>query len=113
MIDRNRQRFRQLPEYDEQMTRLKEEYPQVCKIANRYSLLIFFIDIILFVVSFIALNFLFMVTLDSEDKFVTMAMLALLLSIAIGNMVNPHLLDMKDEAIDKYVRKAHRTNHSE
>lgn len=113
MIDRNRQRFRQLPEYDEQMTRLKEEYPQVCKIANRYSLLIFFIDLILFVASFIALNFLFMVAPDSSDKFVTMVMLALLLSIAIGNIVNPYLLDMKDEAIDKYVRKAHRTNHSE
>lgn len=113
MIDRNRQRFRQLPEYDEQMTRLKEEYPQVCKIANRYILLIFFINILLFVVSFIALNFLFMVAPDSEDKFVTMAMLALLLSIAIGNMVNPYLLDMKDEAIDKYVYNAHQTHHPE
>lgn len=113
MIDRNRQRFRQLPEYDEQMDRLKEEYPQVCKIANRYSLLIFFIDIILFVASFIALNFLFMVEPGSEDKFVTTVMFALVLSIAVGNMVNPYLLDMKDEAIDKYVSKAHRTNHSE
>lgn len=113
MIDRNRQRFRQLPEYDEQMTRLKEEYPQVCKIANRYSLLIFFIDIILFVTSFVALNFLFLVAPDSEDKFVTTFMLALLLSMAVGNMVNPHLLDRKDEAIDKYVIKARRTNHSE
>ena len=67
MIDRNRQRFRQLPEYDEQMTRLKEEYPQVCKIANRYSLLIFLTDLILFVASFIALNFLFMVAPDSKE----------------------------------------------
>ena len=95
------------------MTRLKEEYPQVCKIANRYSLLIFFIDIILFVASFIALNFLFMVAPDSKDKFVTTVMFALVLSIAIGNMVNPYLLDMKDEAIDKYVYNAHQTNHSE
>lgn len=113
MINQNRQRFRQLPEYDEQMDRLKEEYPQVCKIANRYSLLIFFIDIILFVASFIALNFLFMVGPGSEDKFVATFMLALLLSMAVGNMVNPHLLDMKDEAIDEYVSKAHQTNHSE
>ena len=111
MIDQNRQRFRQLPEYDERMTRLKEEYPQVCKIANRYSLVIFFIDIILFVASFIALNFLFMVAPDSKDKFVTTFMLALLLSMAVGNMVNPHLLDMKDEAIDKYVVKARQTKH--
>ena len=113
MIDQNRQRFRQLPEYDEQMARLKEEYPQVCKIANRYSLLIFLIDIILFVASFIASNFLFMVAPDSENKFVTMVMLALLLSIAICRTVNLYLLDMKDEAIDKYVSKAHQTNHSE
>lgn len=84
MIDRNRQRFRQLPEYEEKMTRLKEEYPQVCKIANRYSLLIFLTDLILFVVSFIALNFIFIVAPDSEDKFVTMVMFALMLSIAIG-----------------------------
>jgi hypothetical protein len=113
MIDRNRQRFRQLPEYDEQMTRLKEEYPQVCKIANRYSLLIFLTDLILFVASFIALNFLFMVAPDSKDKFVTTVMFALVLSIAVGNMVNPYLLDMKDEAIDKYVYNAHQTNHPE
>ena len=113
MIDQNRQRFRQLPEYDEQMDRLKEEYPQVCKIANRYSLLIFFIDIILFVASFIALNFLFMVEPGSEDKFVTTLMFALVFSIAVGNMVNPYLLDMKDEAIDEYVYNARQTNHPE
>ena len=113
MIDRNRQHFRQLPEYDEQMARLKEEYPQVCKIDNLYSLLIFLTDLILFVVSFIALNFIFMVAHDSSNNFVTTGMLALLLSVAIGNMVNPHLLDMKDDAIDDYVYKARRTNHSE
>ncbi len=113
MIDRNRQRFRQLPEYREQMDHLKEEYPQVCKIANRYSLLIFLTDLILFVASFITLNFIFMVALDSSDKFVATGMLAFALSVAIGRTVNLYLLDTKDEAIDKYVRKAHRTNHSE
>ena len=76
-------------------------------------MLIFLTDLILFVASFIALNFLFMLAPDSEDKFVTMVMLALLLSMAVGNMANPHLLDRKDEAIDKYASKAHQTNHSE
>lgn len=113
MIDRNRQRFRQLPEYREQMDHLKEEYPQVCKIANRYSLLIFLTDLILFVASFIALNFIFMVAPDSSDKFMTTGMLAFALSVAIGRTVNLYLLDWKDEAIDDYVYKARRTNHSE
>lgn len=113
MINRNRQRFRQLPEYEERMTHLKEEYPQVCKIANRYNLLIFLTDLILFVASFIALNFLFMVEPGSKDKFVATVMFALVLSIAVGNMVNPYLLDMKDEAIDKYVYNAHQTTHPE
>ena len=106
MIDQNRQRFRQLPEYDEQMTRLKEEYPQVRKIANRYSLLIFLTDLVLFVAIFIALYKLFIAT--------SMIMIcALMLSIAICRTVNLYLLDMKDEAIDEYVSKAHQTNHSE
>ena len=106
MIDQNRQRFRQLPEYDEQMTRLKEEYPQVRKIANRYSLLIFLTDLVVFVAIFIALDKLFIAP--------SMIMIcALMLSIAICRTVNLYLLDMKDEAIDEYVSKAHQTNHSE
>ena len=112
MINQNRQRFRQLPEYDEQMTRLKEEYPQVCKIANRYSLLIFLIDIILFVAIFIVLDKLFIAP-SMINKFNVIMICALMLSIAICRTVNLCLLDMKDEAIDKYVSKAHQTNHSE
>lgn len=111
MIDRNRQRFRQQPEYKEQMTRLKEEYPKVCSIANRYDLLIFLVDLVLFIVIFIALDKLFIAP-SMIKKFNVIMIFTLMLSIGIGREINLHLLDMKDEAIDKYVFKARRTNHS-
>lgn len=53
MHNLNNQRFRQMPEYHEQMTQLKEEYPKVRGIDTKYNLLISLTDIIIFVLSFI------------------------------------------------------------
>ena len=107
MHNLNNQRFRQMPEYDERMTRLKEEYPKVRGINTKYNLLILLTDLIIFVASFIFLDNIFLMP-SSVEKFRIVTIFALMLSIAFGRMVNLYLLDFKDDAIDNYVAKEKR-----
>ena len=107
MHNLNNQRFRQMPE-----TQLKKEYPKVSSINTNYNLLICLTDSIIFVLSFIFLDNIFLMP-SSIEKFRVVTIFALMLSIAIGRMVNLYLLDFKDEAIDNYVAKEHRKQESE
>lgn len=104
MHNLNNQRFRQMPEYHEQMTQLKEEYPKVRNIDTKYNLLIYLTDIIIFVLTFIFLDKIFLLP-SSNDKFKLITIFALMLSLVIGHMAELHLLDFKDDAIDNYVVK--------
>lgn len=109
MHNLNNQRFRQMPEYHEQMTQLKEEYPKVRNIDTKYNLLIYLTDIIIFVLSFIFVDNIFLAP-SSIEKVRIVTIFTLMLTIAIGRMVNLYLLDFKDEAIDNYVVKEMRKN---
>jgi len=112
MHNLNNQRFRQMPEYHEQMTQLKEEYPKVRSIDTKYNLLIYLTDIIIFVLSFIFVDNIFLAP-SSIENIRVVTIFALMLSIAIGRMVNLYLLDFKDEAIDNYVVKEMRKNETQ
>lgn len=109
MHNLNNQRFRQMPEYHEQMTQLKEEYPKVRSIDTKYNLLIYLTDIIIFVLFFIFADNILLVP-SSIEKVRIVTIFALMLTIGIRRMVNLYLLDFKDEAIDNYVVKEMRKN---
>lgn len=112
MHNLNNQRFRQMPEYHKQMTQLKEEYPKVRNIDTKYNLLIYLTDIIIFVLSFIFVDNIFLAP-SSIEKVRVVTIFALILTIAIGRMINLYLLDFKDEAIDNYVVKEMRKNETQ
>lgn len=112
MHNLNNQRFRQMPEYEEKMIQLKEEYPKVRNIDTKYNLLIYLTDIIIFVLSFIFVDNIFLAP-SSIEKIRVVTIFALILTIAIGRMVNLYLLDFKDEAIDNYVVKEMRKNETQ
>lgn len=112
MHNLNRERYRQMPEYREEMTQLKEEYPKVCDINTKYDLLIFLTYITIFVATLIFLDKIFLLP-SSNDKFKLITILALMFSLVVGHMAELHLLDFKDEAIDKYVAKEMRKNENE
>lgn len=112
MHNLNRERYRQMPEYREEMTQLKEEYPKVRNINTKYDLLIFLTYIIIFITTFILLDKIFLLP-SSNDKFKLITIFSLMLSLVIGHMAELHLLDFKDEAIDKYVAKEKRKQENE
>lgn len=112
MHNLNNQRFRQMPKYHEQMTQLKEGYSKVSSINTNYNLLICLTDSIIFVLSFIFLDNIFLMP-SSIEKFRVVTIFALMLSIVIGRMVNLYLLDFKDETIDNCVVKEMRKNETQ